>query len=135
MQNICQNTLLKEELNWKYLRTLGGHLKIAAIVSLYIMYTYSINAINITIATVTIIDISYHISLQILNFGLIHTSGKSFCHLIWPHLVNWTLTFAVIGIFTSFIFLLSYLVKAVSDYMDRFIFRATCRATCQVNHQ
>ena len=66
---------------------------------------------------------------------MIHTSGKSFCHLIWPHLVNWTLTFAVIGIFTSFIFLLSYLVKAVSDYMDRFVFRATCRPTCQVNYR
>ena len=53
MQTICQNPLLKEEFNWKYLRTLGGHLKIAAIVSIYIIYTYSINAINITFATVT----------------------------------------------------------------------------------
>ena len=136
LQNICQNPLLKEEFNWKYLRTLGGHLNIAAIVS-----TYNIDHLqhrryqHINTATVTIIDTIYQICFQILNFGLIHTSGKSFCHLIWPHLVNWTLTFAVIGIFTSFIFLLSYLVKAVSDYMDRFVFRATCRPTCQVNYR
>ena len=132
-QSICQNPLLKEEFNWKYLRTLGGHLNIAVIVSTYIIY--HVWPKNIDTATTMNINITYYICFQILNFGLIHTSGKSFCYLIWTHLVNWTLTFAVIGIFTSLIFLLSYLVKAVSDYMDRFVFRATCRSTCQVHYK
>merc|ERR1712150_22974 len=58
---------------------------------------------------------------NVLNLILVYTSGNSFCYTVWYHLVNWTITFSVIGLFTSTIIFITHLVNAICEYLASYI--------------